>query len=445
MVDDKILGKKTFGKKTSERYDESFKKGPRSTVQSAMGLSKKSKKKKTLLTSTRSVSSDTTLAQVFGLPPKKKLPTKKDILFPKKQVLSQKTAPTTPKPLSQQLSPQKIQTPAPQKQQLPPLSSPPLSSSSFQTQEKQQPPFPQRPNPFQKVQLSSHSSSLPEERPFSSLRDQQELRPEAMRDYENPLSSHLQNVIDQTRYSDRFLKTHVPGLDALLVDGIPKGASVIICGGTGSGKTILNLQIMAMACRTGKRCLYLTLEESEARLIDHMMDFGWDAKRYIKEGKLRFLRLNPFDIMRSVDALLAKEKGELLIDIKPVILPKDFVPEMIFVDSLTAISAAFIGRRDTYRIYIEKLFRYFEELKATTFLITETEQIPTQYSPTGTEEFLADGVIILYSIQRHNVRERAIEVLKMRGLAHQQKIVSMRIIKGIGIKIFPEKEVPITI
>ena len=118
---------------------------------------------------------------------------------------------------------------------------------------------------------------------------------------------------------------------------------------------------------------------------------------------------------------------------------------MIFVDSLTAISAAFIGRRDTYRIYIEKLFRYFEELKATTFLITETEQIPTQYSPTGTEEFLADGVIILYSIQRHNVRERAIEVLKMRGLAHQQKIVSMRIIKGIGIKIFPEKEVPITL
>ena len=238
-----------------------------------------------------------------------------------------------------------------------------------------------------------------------------------------------------------FNKTLIPGLDSLLVEGIPKGAAVIVCGGTGSGKTILNLQIMANACMQGKKCLYLTLEESELRLISHMNDFGWDAKRYIREEKLAFLRLNPFDIMRSVDSLLAKEKGELLIDIKPVILPKDYTPEFIFVDSLTAISAAFIGRKDTYRVYIEKLFRYFEEIGATTFLITETAQIPKQFSPTGTEEFLADGVIILYSIQRQNIRERAIEVLKMRGVAHQRKVVAMRIVKGVGVEIFPDQEV----
>ncbi len=251
----------------------------------------------------------------------------------------------------------------------------------------------------------------------------------------------LKKEVMENVQPSKFIKTYVPGLDSLLVEGIPRSAAVLICGGTGSGKTILNLQMMARACANGKKCLYLTLEESELRLIDHMMDFHWDARQYIKEGKLMFLRLNPFDIMRSVDALLAKEKGELLIDIKPVILPGDFKPDMIFVDSLTAIAAAFIGRKDTYRIYIEKLFRYFEEIGATTFLITETEQIPVKFSPTGTEEFLADGVIILYSIQRQNMRERAIEVLKMRGTAHQRKVVAMRIVKGFGIEIFPDQEV----
>jgi len=241
--------------------------------------------------------------------------------------------------------------------------------------------------------------------------------------------------------SRKFIKTGIDGLDSLLVEGIPKGAAVIICGGTGSGKTILNLQLMANSCENNMKCLYLTLEESESRLIEHMFDFGWDARNYIKDGRLMFLRLNPFDIMRNVDALLAKEKGELLIDVKPVIIPGDFKPEVIFVDSLTAISAAFIGRKDTYRIYIEKLFRYFEELQATTFLITETDQIPTRFSPTGTEEFLADGVIILYSIQRQNMRERAIEVLKMRGIAHQRKVVAMRIVRGSGIEIYPDQEV----
>ncbi len=256
-------------------------------------------------------------------------------------------------------------------------------------------------------------------------------------------SSMAQQVMvdPSTTPSRKFIKTGVAGLDILLVDGIPQGAAVIICGGTGSGKTILNLQIMANACEQGKKCLYLTLEESEPHLIEHMADFGWDSRKHIKDGTLMFLRLNPFDIMRNVDALLAKEKGELLIDVKPVIIPGDFVPAMIFVDSLTAISAAFIGRKDTYRIYIEKLFRYFEEIGATVFLITETEQIPTRFSPTGTEEFLADGVIILYSIQRQNMRERAVEVLKMRGVAHQRKVVAMRIVRGFGVEIFPDQEV----
>ncbi|RLJ03770.1 MAG: hypothetical protein DRP18_05690 [Candidatus Aenigmatarchaeota archaeon] len=74
-------------------------------------------------------------------------------------------------------------------------------------------------------------------------------------------------------------------------------------------------------------------------------------------------------------------------------------------------------------------------------MITETAQIPTQYSPTGVEEFLADGVIVLYNIRRGDVRENALEVLKMRGAKHKKKIVAMQIVDGTGIVVYPEQQV----
>jgi len=161
---------------------------------------------------------------------------------------------------------------------------------------------------------------------------------------------------------------------------------------------------------------------------------------HIKSGKFKVKRMSPFEVTRNVDALLAQEKGELLIKVDPVILPKGFNPDIIALDSLTAIASAFTGKEDSYRIYIEQLFRFFENIGSTAFLITETKQIPEIFSTTGVEEFLADGVIVFYNIKRGDVRENAIEVLKMRSSKHQKKIVAMQI-SSEGITVYPEQEI----
>jgi len=236
-----------------------------------------------------------------------------------------------------------------------------------------------------------------------------------------------------------FIKTGIEGLDALFTDGIPKRTSVLVAGGAGSGKTLLCLQILLNAAKSGKKCLYMSFEESAERLKSHMENFGWKLDKI--PGTLMIKRFNLFDITRSIDALLAKQSGDLLIDVKPVILPDDFKPDIVVVDSLTSIASAFIGREETYRIYIEQLFRYFEEMGINSFFISETTQNPEVFSPTGVEEFLADGVIVLYNIKRGNVRESALEVLKMRGTRHQKKMVALQIIDGRGIEVYPEQEV----
>jgi circadian clock protein KaiC len=237
-----------------------------------------------------------------------------------------------------------------------------------------------------------------------------------------------------------YLKTGIPGLDKLFEIGIPKNTSVIIAGGAGSGKTLLGLQILANAARQGKKCLYMSFEEAEDRLKEHMEDFGWKPDELKKKGNFMIKKLSIYDISRSLDAMMAKSEGELMIDLKPIIIPSNFKPDLIVVDSLTAIASAFRGK-ESYRSYIESIFSYFGEIGLTSFLITETEEVPTAFSPTGVEEFLADGVIVLYNLRKGDVRENAIEIVKMRGAKHLKKVVAMQIVSGIGIEVYPEQQV----
>ena len=246
-----------------------------------------------------------------------------------------------------------------------------------------------------------------------------------------------------------YVKTGILGFDKLFQRGIPKGSSTIIAGGTGSGKTNFGLQILAYHASQGKKCYFMGFEESEAKLIEHMEDFGWNPRELIKSENLRIKRFLTSEIYYydrqssgEIQAMMTKEVDPLLMELEPFAIAEDgeFKPDFIVLDSLTAVSSTFTGKEQSYRFYVERLFRFFEKIGSTTFLITETQQIPEIFSPTGVEEFLADGVVVFYNFRKENIRETAIEILKMRGDKHQKKIVAMKITEK-GIKVFPEQEV----
>ena len=239
------------------------------------------------------------------------------------------------------------------------------------------------------------------------------------------------------------IKVGVPGFDELVTHGIPKGSSVLISGGPGSGKTTFCLQVVKQAADKGEKCLYLTFEEDPVKLKQHMKSYGWDPVKLEKEGKLIIRKMQSFDLSRSIEALLAKASGELIIELDEIegIIPKDFKPDRIVLDSLSAVAAAFTGKEEGYRIYIEQLFSLFKRIGATSFLITEIEQETTKYSRSGIEEFLADAVFVFYNIRQKNVRLNALEILKVRGTPHQKKIVPFKIISDQGMVVYPQEEV----
>lgn len=249
--------------------------------------------------------------------------------------------------------------------------------------------------------------------------------------------------LEKKKEEEPIMKTHVPGFDELFIEGgIPRRNCVLVAGGTGTGKSTLCRQICYNLVTREKHCMYVSFEESIEKIERSMVAFGWDAKKYIESGFLLIQKVNPLDILRMKFGSVSGSGSatELSYKIKPLIIPKDFNPEVIVVDSLTAIISASISKEKNYRVYLQQLFNFFEETGATSFLITETDPLPTRYSDTGIEEFLADGILVLYNIQRGDRRENAIEVLKMRYSNHQKRVFSMDI-SNDGIKVYPGRQV----
>jgi len=245
----------------------------------------------------------------------------------------------------------------------------------------------------------------------------------------------------------KYFYSGVTGFDNLLEKGIPTGANIIVAGGPGCGKTIFCLQTIYNLAAEGKDCVFLSMEERPDRLKGHMLSFGFKVEeiessdeqiilRANGKGRISLKRLQPIRLARSIEALLEKASGTLPVDIDLVLdfIPEDFNATLLALDSISAIETAFSGTKRQYRIYIEQLFRYFEDMNLTTFMITESMEAPKRFSNTGVEEFLADGIFVFYNFQGVRKRSRGVEVFKLRGASHSQRIVPMEITSN-GIKI----------
>lgn len=240
-----------------------------------------------------------------------------------------------------------------------------------------------------------------------------------------------------------FLRTGIQGFDSLLNPGVPCGTSNLVEGGPGSGKTIFCLNVGINACKQGKKVLYMSFEEPEYRLRNHLKNFGFNAEEYEKKGLLYLKRFNALDIARSVEALLSEAKKELLIDVQPVLIPPEFKPDVVLIDSLSSIASAFAGEENRFRIYMEQLFRYLEGHEITSFLIRETAN-PTHIGATFIEKgeavsFLSDGIIAIYNVlYEDSTRGRALEIIKMRGTDIVRQIVECSVGKN-GFNVYPAK------
>lgn len=219
------------------------------------------------------------------------------------------------------------------------------------------------------------------------------------------------------------VKTGIKGFDELVQGGFPLGATVLVSGGSGTGKTIFGLSYLYAGAKDYREPgLYITLEGNVKNIVWNMETFGWDIKPLQDASKLKIYRMN-LHIQDNVEAQIDEE---LKIIAK---LVKEMGCKRLVVDSTTAIGV-WIEGEGKIRSLLYSFTDALKDLGCTTLLIAETKGGKTDFSAFGVEEFVADGVIGMYFVPPN----RSIFVRKMRGTNHS-KTVHPFTISELGIEV----------
>ncbi|MBU1930453.1 hypothetical protein KJ972_03025 [Candidatus Micrarchaeota archaeon] len=231
-----------------------------------------------------------------------------------------------------------------------------------------------------------------------------------------------------------LLPIRVSNFDNLLEDhGVERGMNILVSGGAGTGKTTLAMQSIYFGALAGEKGVYISFEEDPEKIKYHMKkNFGWDFYELEKKGLVSIVKFDPAKIARQVEEVLVKEAGMLRIKVKEMELP--IVPDRIAIDSISALAIEFESEK-SYRKYVKEMFHMLQAYNSVNLIISETEQNPKTYSRTGVEEFVGDGVIVLYNLKIAGVRKNALEILKMRSGKHSKEMVPYSINEK-GIEIF---------
>ncbi|MFH0955188.1 MAG: ATPase domain-containing protein [Candidatus Micrarchaeota archaeon] len=226
------------------------------------------------------------------------------------------------------------------------------------------------------------------------------------------------------------VKTGIPGLDDILKGGIPKGASVVVAGGSGCGKSILSMQyIYNGAVQFNEPGLFVTIQTTTQNLLWDMQSFNWDIKKLQDQNLVKIERLKFEDQSGDIEDQVTQQ---LLIIAK---LVKEIKAKRLVIDSLTVLGL-WIEDRGKLRNMLFRFLSAIKELDCTTILTAETKGTPLDFSSFGVEEFVADGVIALYFFPPN----RSIFVRKMRGTDHSKKVHPLEITQA-GISLNPKDEI----
>jgi len=81
--------------------------------------------------------------------------------------------------------------------------------------------------------------------------------------------------------------TGIQGLDEITNGGLPTGRPTLICGGAGSGKTLLATSFLVNGAKQfGEAGVLMTFEENSEEIASDVASLGFDLPGLVEEGKL---------------------------------------------------------------------------------------------------------------------------------------------------------------
>jgi KaiC/GvpD/RAD55 family RecA-like ATPase len=199
-------------------------------------------------------------------------------------------------------------------------------------------------------------------------------------------------------------------LEEVIGGPLPRGASLLLLGDAGSGKTILSYQLLHDELESGRLCALLSYDAFPEDVQSRMTEFGWDIISHLRKGRLKIIDCYSGLAGQGEGAIKdPSDLTELNIQITSFIAKAKGSPVTVVLDSLTPI---FNGVDEKQAInFIQTLGA---KVKKTGGLFIETASkgaIPDDAA--AKLKTMADGVIELGIVRSRGRSHRFLSVPKM--------------------------------
>jgi len=224
------------------------------------------------------------------------------------------------------------------------------------------------------------------------------------------------------------VETGIEGLDKMLGGGIPCRHHVLVAGGPGTGKTMLAFEFLYRGAKAGEKGVFISLEETPERILEnvHATYPAWkDLDKLVKEEKI-------------VATKAEKWNFEHLIDLVQAYVTQHGAKRIV-IDSSTILKMYFPTKLE-FRRKLYELMDFLSHIDCTLILTSELPTSDRTLMRHGVEQFVADGIIVLYNLEKEEKRVRALEIIKMRGTDHARGIAPLRMGPN-GMEIFEGEKV----
>ena len=238
------------------------------------------------------------------------------------------------------------------------------------------------------------------------------------------------------------VRTGIPGFDSIISGGFRRGRAIVISGPPGSGKTTLGMQFLYAGAKDfDEPGVFVTLSQSPVEIRNDFKSFGWDVQKLIDDGRIIIIDARPFKREEGFIALdESLYRGETLpfMHLTQLILSsiKRIDAKRLVIDSLTVL-----GMQYTNNFYIRQglqgMVHALEEQQCTSLLLSEDGET----GKTPAEWYVASGVVLLHHVRKEDTMERAIQVVKMRGVRHSEQIFPIKLTES-GLQIMHPRLVP---
>ena len=213
----------------------------------------------------------------------------------------------------------------------------------------------------------------------------------------------------QHQVNDERVSSGIEGLDTMLEGkGFYRGSTILLSGTAGTGKTSVAAHFVDACCRSGERCLYFSFEESPGQLIRNMRSIGINVESSVKKNLLQFHCSRP--TLYGLEMHLATVHK----------LIGDFQPQSVVFDPVDSLIHAGT-RRDASAMMIRLID--FLKVQGITTLLTNLTSGGQSLESTGVSiSSLVDTWLLLRDVESNGERNRAMYVLKSRGMAHSNQL-----------------------